>query len=265
MSSLAATRAPEPGRASSRAPSFRDGARALAAGAHFIVTRRDCWLPSAVPCLVVALVAVPLCVFAIGDVGPWLADKLLPDTASWYARGAHALLRWGASAIAVYAAFWLALLSAPVLSAPALERLVRKQEAALGVPARQARSLWFELWCGLEAQLGALLLSVPLWIVYWLASALLPGAALLLVPLQLLPLALTLAWNLLDYPLTLRGVRARARFALLFRQPAAFLGFSLSLAAVVWIPGAALLLLPAGVVGATRLASRWGPEAPPAP
>jgi CysZ protein len=263
MTSLAVASAPEPGGATRGAPTFWDGARALGAGARFIAVRRDCWLAAAVPGFVVMVVAVPLCWLAIGNVGPWLADTLLPDADSWYAQSAHALVRWVASALAVYAAFLLALLSAPVLSAPALEHLVRKQEAALGVPARKARGLWFELWCGLEAQLGALLLSVPLWVLYWVASALVPGAAFVLVPLQILPLALTLAWNLLDYPLTLRGVRARARFTLLRRHPAPILGFGLSLAAISWVPGAALLLLPAGVVGATRLAERWSPD--PAP
>jgi uncharacterized protein involved in cysteine biosynthesis len=83
-----------------------------------------------------------------------------------------------------------------------------------------------------------------------------PGAALVLLPLQSVPLALGLAWNLLDYPLTVRGVRARERFALLRQHPAPILGFGLCMAAATCIPGAALLLQPAGVVGATRLA--WG-------
>jgi CysZ protein len=94
---------------------------------------------------------------------------------------------------------------------------------------------------------------LPLWLLSWAAAALLPGAGLLLVPLQALPLALGLAWNLLDYPLTLHGVRVRERWALLRRAPLSILGFGFCLAAVSMIPGAALLLLPAGVVGATDL------------
>ena len=45
---------------------------------------------------------------------------------------------------------------APVLSAPALERLVRVREAALGARSRPAQSFWFEVRCGLEAQVGGL-------------------------------------------------------------------------------------------------------------
>jgi CysZ protein len=206
--------------------------------------------------MLVALIALPLCWLAIGRAAPWLADWLLPQAASWYAVGAHALVRWLASALGVYVALGLALLLAPVLSAPALEHLVRAQELALGVPARPSRGFLFELWCGLESQLGVLLLVLPLSLFTWALGALVPGAALVLVPFQVLLLALALAWNLLDYPLTLRGVRMRARFALLRQRPAPILGFGLAFAAATWVPGAALLLLPAGVVGATRLA--WG-------
>lgn len=245
-----------PGAAPSAPPSFLDGVRALGVGVRFLRSRRDCWFAAAVPCLVVAAIAVPLSWLAIGRGGPWLADWLLPDTDTWYAVGAHALVRWLGSALGVYLVFWLALLLAPALSAPALEHLVRARELALGLPPRPSRGSWFELWCGLEAQFGALLLVLPLWSIYWLLAALVPAAGVLLLPLQAVPLALGLAWNLLDYPLTLRGIRARQRFALLRRRPAPVLGLGLAFAAVSWIPGAALILLPAGVVGATGLVWR---------
>ncbi len=247
----------------SRPPSFWEGARALRAGLAFVGSRRDLWFAAAVPCLLVALVGLPLCWLAIGRAGPWLADWLLPGATTWYAVGAHVLVRWVASALGAYLAFWVALLAAPVLSAPALEHLVRAREVALGVPSRPSRGFLFELACGLEAQVGALLLVLPLWLACWLLSALVPGAALLLLPLQVLPLALGFAWNLLDYPLTLRGVRMRARFALLRQRPAPILGFGLVFAVATWIPGAALVLLPAGVVAATGLAWRLLPDPGP--
>ena len=117
-----------------------------------------------------------------------------------------------------------------------------------------------ELECGFEAQLGGLLLALPLWAVYWLAASLLPGAALLLLPLQALPIALGLAWNLLDYPLTLRGVQLRARWQLLRGRPAPIFGFGLCMALGSLVPGAALLLLPVGVAGAAELALRLLPD-----
>lgn len=253
---------PEPSIAArARPPSLWEGACALGAGARFLAARRDCWFSASIPCVCVAAIALPLCWLAIVQLGPWVADWLLPDASRWYAVGAHAVVRWGASALGVYSGFWVALLLAPPLSAPALEHLVREQEAALGAPARPRRGFWFEVWCGLEAQAGALLLALPLWLACWLLGAALPAAAPILLPLQIVPLALGLAWSLLDYPLTLRGVRLGARVRLLLARPAPILGFGAAFALATIIPGSAILLLPAGVIGATRLALRLLPEA----
>jgi len=241
-------------------PSFWQGLAALPRGLRFIVAQRSCWPAAAAPVLMVLLLGVPILWWTIGSFGPLVSSALLPHANSWYAEAAWVLLRWLASALAAYVGLWLALLLAPVLSAPALERLVRAREAALGARARPRQSIWFEVRCGFEAQLGGLLLAVPLWLMYWLVAALLPGAALLLFPLQTLPLALGMAWNLLDYPLTLHGVRVRDRWALLRRAPAPIFGFGLCLALLTLVPGAALLLLPAGVVAATELVAGLLPD-----
>lgn len=248
----------------SRPPRLWDGVLALGGGLRFLVSRRDCWFAAAVPCVVVFLIAVPLCWLAIARLGPGLADWLLPDATRWYAVGARAAVRWGASALGAYLGLWAALLLAPPLSAPALEHLVRAQETALGLPPRPSRGVWFELWCGVEAQAGALLVALPVWLSLWGLGLLVPPLTPVLLPLQVFPLALGLAWSLLDYPLTLRGVRLRARARLLLAQPGPILGFGAAFALVTVVPGAALLLLPAGVVGATRLVVRLLPEPPPA-
>jgi hypothetical protein len=51
-------------------------------------------------------------------------------------------------------------------------------------------------------------------------------------------------------------MRARARLSLMGENVFAVLGFGAAFAAASIVPGAALLLLPAGVVGATRLTER---------
>lgn len=224
--------------------------------------RRRLWPAAATPVLVLLGLLIPLVWWSIGSFGPWLSASLFGETSTWYEEGARVLVRWLSSVLAALLGFWLALLLAPVLSAPALEHLVRARESELGAGSRPRHSLWFELRCGLEAQLGGLLLAAPLWLLYWLVGLALPGAALLLLPLQALPLALGLAWNLLDYPLTLRGIRVRKRWTLLRQSPGPVLGFGFALAALTLIPGAALLLLPAGVVGATELIWRLLPDDP---
>ena len=77
------------------------------------------------------------------------------------------------------------------------------------------------------------------------------------LPLQVITLALVLSWNLLDYPLTMRGVPMRRRAALLRENWPTTLGFGLGFAVVFMVPCGAVLLLPAGVAGATRIATDW--------
>jgi CysZ protein len=243
-----------------RPPSFWEGVTALPRGLRFIAQNPRCWPAAATPVLVLLLLAVPVLWWTIGELGPWLSRALFGETHSWYEESARVLVRWLASALTALLGLWLALLLSPALSSPALERLVRAREASLGVAPRAAQGFWFELVCGLRAQLGGLLLALPLWVAYWLAAWLIPGAALLLFPLQALPLALGLAWNLLDYPLTLRGVRVRERWGLLRQHPASILGLGASMALASLIPGAALLLLPAGVVGAAQLSLQLLPD-----
>jgi CysZ protein len=234
-------------------PTLLDGPRSLYRGARFIATRRATWTIAAVPAAIVLLLTGVLIWLSFDRFGPWLSRALLPEVSTWYGQGAKELLRWLGSAVAAYCSFWLALFVAPSLSAPALEHLVRLQETELEVPERPPSSFWFELRAGLEAQLVALALLGPAWLGVWLISLLLPALGVLLLPIQALLVALALAWNLVDYPLTLRGIRARSRLALLRRHLGPVLGFGLSFAVVSWIPFAGLLLLPAGVVGATRL------------
>lgn len=235
---------------------------ALPLGLRFLLGRRRLWPAAATPVLVLLGLLIPLAWWSIASFGPWLSAAIFADPSTWYEQGARVLVRWVSSALAALLGFWLALLLAPVLSAPALEQLVRARESELGGGSRPRHGLWHELKCGLEAQLGGLLLAMPLWLLYWLVGLALPGAALLLLPLHVLPLALGLAWNLLDYPLTLRGIRLRERWALLRQSPGPVLGFGVALAGVTLIPGAALLLLPAGVVGAAQLVWRLLPDDP---
>ena len=241
------------------APGFLRGFWALPDALRFLAAERRCWLAASVPSLIVLALAAPAFWFAFTDVGPRLGEWIFPNAGVWYLEGGRWLVRWLGSIVAAFFGFWFALVIAPSLSAPALEYLVRAREAELGVRERPRASLWVQLRCGIEAQIGALFLAVPLWFGCWLLSVAFPGF-LLLLPLQALPGALALAWNLLDYPLSLRGVHLRERWQLFRRHPGAMLGFAACLAIVAGLPGGVFLLLPAGVVGATRLSWELLPE-----
>jgi uncharacterized protein involved in cysteine biosynthesis len=245
-----------------RPPTFFDGVRALRDGVGFVRQRRATWPAAAMPAVIALMLSAVLVWLSFDRLGPWLSQIVLPEVDSWYGEGAKTALRWLVSAVAAYFSLLLAILVTPMLSAPALEHLVRLQESSLGAPERPHQSFWFELRCGIEAQLVALSLFAPLGFVLWLLSVLLPILAILLVPLEALVVALALAWNLLDYPLSLRGIGARARLRLLRRHPAPVLGFGLAFALASCVPGAGFILLPIGVVAATRLTWRILPFAP---
>jgi uncharacterized protein involved in cysteine biosynthesis len=242
-----------------RAPSLFDGAFALLAGLRFIAQTPRSWPAALVPVLVAAVLGGILVLFSFGWAGPRLSEALLPEAESWYARGAKSAIRWIASALAAYLSVLLALAATPPLSAPALEHLVRLQESDLGVPARPARGLWFELRSELEAQLLAVAIVAPPAVLLWVLGLLAPPLLPLVAALQAVLVCFAVAWNLLGYPLSLRGVRARAQLRLLRSHGLAVLGFGGAFALVSLVPGMALLLLPAGVVGATRLTHRMQP------
>jgi CysZ protein len=237
-------------------PSLFDGVGALLAGVWFLAARPRAWPMAAVPALVATGLAVAAIALSFDTLGPWLSEIAFAEAEGGWARVAKGSLRWLGSALAAYLSLLLALALAPTLSAPALERLVRLQEEALGALARPRRGFWFELRCELEAQLVALGVLLPLALTLWVLGLALPPLLPLIALVNAVLVSLAVAWNLLGYPLTLRGIGARERVRLMARHAPAVLGFGAAFAAVSLIPGAALLLLPAGVVGATRLSLR---------
>ncbi len=80
-----------------------------------------------------------------------------------------------------------------------------------------------------------------------------PPVAIVTTPLKLLLGALGLAFGLFDYPLTLRGVGARERLRFTRRNLPLVLGFGSAFTLVAMVPCAFVVLLPVGVVAATRL------------
>jgi hypothetical protein len=150
-------------------------------------------------------------------------------------------------------AVWLSLVITPPLCAPALERLVRAEEEHLGAPPRPKLSIWVEWGCGAQAQAVSLLGCVSAWGLLTAIDLTLPALAVVTLPLKVLAVSAALAWSLLDYPLTLRGVRAGTRVRLFATQPLAVVSFGLPFACLFWFPFVSVLLLPVGAMAATRV------------
>jgi uncharacterized protein involved in cysteine biosynthesis len=166
------------------------------------------------------------------------------------------ILAWLATLVSIALGALIALALTPPLSGPALEKIVAFRERDLAIPQRPPQSFWLEMWCGLKAQAFAAMLAIPCLTILWVVEVLLPAAAVVTVPLKLLVASLSMAWNLFDYPLTLRGVRMCDRFLLMSRYTRASLGFGAAFAALFFIPCFGILMLPAGVAASTDLVWR---------
>ena len=162
-------------------------------------------------------------------------------------------LGWLGVALSSSLALLLALVLATPLSAPALEQLVSRTEAELGAAPRPKIGFFAEIWCGIRAQAAPLALTLPAWLVLFLLDVLVPILAPLTLILRALIAGLGIAWTLIDYPLTLRGVPIRKRLALFRRAPLAVLGLGAAFQLLFLIPGCGLFCLGFGVVAATEL------------
>jgi CysZ protein len=233
---------------------------------HLLRTPR-CWPLAAVPALLLVVLSAGALWGIVGFVEPWLRELLGAASSSELSLGqvGGVALSWLATALLAVLGVLLAMIMTPPLSAPALEGLVALREEELGILPRQSRGVWFELTCGLRAQALGLAVFGPILVLGWLANLVLPVAPVLVAPLTWLCGVFIVAWNLFDYPLTLRGVGARRRLAFLRRHAPEWLGFGAACALMFWVPCFGVLLLPVGVSAATEVVWRLAVEDPQAP
>jgi CysZ protein len=219
---------------------------------RFLVRRPRTWPYALVPVIVLFLLVTGAVALAVVFIRPAVVEWLAQSAAFLGRIGAEAA-SWLAALLSAVLGLWLAVGLAPPLSAPALEKIVHLQERELGVPDRRELGFVSELWIGLRAQLLALALATPLFLALWIIGLLLPPLAVVVLPLKFALASLLIAYDLLDYPLTLRGVPLRERLRLMRRQWRATLGFGLAFSLLFWLPCCAIGLLPIGAAAATRL------------
>jgi len=224
--------------------------------APFGAARQLLGLPRAWPLLLVPVVMFVLLEAAVVGISwhylqPWLSGKLSGGS-SVSELGAWAV-SWLSVGLAVALGWLLSALLAPALSAPVLERVVGIIEQDLAVPARAPLGFLAEFWCGFRSLLMSSAVTVPLLVALTLLEMVAPPAAVVATPLKLILASLGVAWGLFDYPLTLRGIGARERFAFMRRHFSAVLGFGAAFSLVFWLPCFGIVMLPVGVAAATRL------------
>lgn len=243
-------------------PSLLDGPRSFAAGARFVVLRPKSW-PLAIVPVIVAFVVLG----AVASLGLWGAFSLSHHvTDGLHGRlGAVAgfLVKVLLGVVAVVISVVVGFSLAQPLSGPALEKLSRAFEGELGAPARGDEDLLESVWRGLRVTFTALLVGMPILLALALLDLVIPFAVVLTLPLKVVVTSLMVAWDLLDYPFSLRQMRVRARVAWIRANLRAVVGFGALGALGLMVPLVGLFVLPIGVAGATHLVlAREGGIAP---
>lgn len=235
-----------------RPPTLTLGARSFVRGAQWVARNPKLWPHAVVP----ALLAV-LMVSTFAGLGWWAAWRLSAPLRGdvslfWQLVGLLEAIAVGGVSVGVGALLGLSL--AQPASGWALDHLSRSLDLSLGGVDR-ADGGWLETaWRGLRVTLTGLAVSLPVLGALLILDLVFPPAMVVTVPLKFIVGSMVVAWDLLDYPFGLRGVRVRERIAFIRANFRSVLGFGACASLLLFIPGVGLLvLLPLGVAGATYL------------
>ncbi|CAF0726407.1 unnamed protein product [Adineta ricciae] len=233
-------------------PGFFSGIFAPFQGLYFILKHKSTWSRALIPCLIFTLL-----LFVCAIPGVWgmhiLTARLIQRNTSRLARVGIWILRLAAYFIAICLSLIIALLTAQPLSSPALESLVRAQERELKYPIRPEESFCSSVWRSLRIATFSLLISFVIFIVLTSIEFFVPPLIFITTPLKFLTTAWIIAYDIIDYPLSLHLLGVRERTPWFRHYLWATMGFGISIEMMFLIPGAFFLLLPAAVCGATRL------------
>jgi CysZ protein len=232
-------------------PGFLDGAGALFSGVAFVVRTPGVWPLAMVPVVVGVGVTALLGWSTMHLLIPVIARAF---GARWGFLAAIVDVLVGAVALLVSALVGFGV--AQPLSGPALNGIVRRAEGELGAPARPASGLVEDVGRALQSIAVSYAVGLPVLALLALVSFFFPPASAVTFPLKLVVLALLIAWDLCDYPLSIHGVPVSARISFMARNLPAMVGFGFGLALLSLVPCAMVVALPVGVAGAARLAWR---------
>lgn len=243
-------------------PANATAARDFAAGIAYVFTglrtlfaHRSLWGYCIVSALVMAVLLATALTFTLGRVDDWLgAIWARPDAAIW-------AILWYLAAIGVaLAVSYLALVAsvavAGIVLAPLHDRLSEKVERLVAPrPDEKFDAATFvrDVGTGMAHTVLNLVLFVAIGIPVILLN-LVPGiGSLISAALGAVFTGFMLAMEMSDYALSQRRLNWRAKWGVIRRRPWLFLGFGLTLAALLWIPFAGAITVPAAVISGTLL------------
>ena len=227
--------------------------RALA----FLARRPASWrlalVPAGIACAALVLLGALFVHFAFR----WV-DGVIPPTRGAFLFLLRTTLQLIALVVSTGVALFASLTLASPLSSASLDALVRVYDAAVGAPPGPAVPWTQGAARALASSLVGIAIGGPVAVLIAIVDFVVPAAAVVLVPLGTLVGGYVLAWNLLDYPLGLRGVTLGDRARWMGRHAALVTGFAVSASTLLVLPGLGLLLLPAGVIGAAIVVDKGG-------
>jgi len=228
-----------------------DGPRAFFGGVGFVVGTPSVWPLAMVPVAILFVLGAGSA--ALGLFATWHLVSWIVSGASAWATVGRFLLELVFGGIALIVSALVALAFAQPLSARALEAISHRQAVALGVAAPSERS---PILRSLAVNLLGLAVGLPLFALLAIVDLAFPPAGVVTWPLRFVLYALLFAWDMLDYPLGLRGATLGDRLRFFGRNFFSLLLFGIFAAPFLLVPGLGLFLLPFGVAGATRLIAR---------
>ena len=228
------------------------GVRAFFSGFHFILTTPGIWGFAAIPVLVATLLIGGFMALGVWGAGAAAAAIFGEPSGDWGEAGLFAT-RIFFYVLAALIAILAGMALAQPISGPALDRIVRAHEQALGGSTWPETSFVESLGRSLRVTLTTLAIGVPILILLTAIELVFPPVAIVTMPLKFCVSALLASWDLIDYPFSLRGADVQARFTWLKQNFAAAFGFGAMIAFVALVPFLGLLMLPVGVAGATKL------------
>jgi CysZ protein len=232
-------------------PGFVAGASALFGGFGFVLTNPSIWPLAMVPVVVASALTAGVSYALLHPLMPAIAGLFGPKLGLL-----AAIVQILVAALAFLVAAMIGFGLAQPLSGPALNRIVRRAEADLGAPPWPASGLAEDVGRALHSLAIAYGVGLPILAALSLVTFFVPPASVVTFPLKLIVLALLIAWDLCDYPLSVHGVPVGARVSFAARNLSALLGFGLGLGLLSLVPCLMVLVLPAGVAGAARLTRR---------
>lgn len=242
---------------SCREMGFFRGAGAFFDGIRFVFATRRVWWRAALPAFVALVLSAALVAVGVHYGLPW-AHRLLGAGLGEKLFAVLLVAVVGLTAVVV------ALALARPLSGWALDGIVREQRRALGAlpggddrvaVVRAPPSALAAAGQSMVANLLGLGVGVPTMVALALVGWVFPPAAIATAPLDAVVAALLLAWDLLDYPLSVQGLSPGDRARWCKGHFWGVLGFGVAASVFFAIPVVGWLALPFGVAGATRLAA----------